>query len=109
MTVFDEKTDYSVAVELLGTGVWGGAGLDKLITFSGAGIAAFTAFMVRLPGGRYRLTLDPIDIGAGDVVAQMYRHLEATVRGQVEQWYFLHEDIPFVSGNEPAAGGKALQ
>ncbi len=105
LSVFDERTDYSVAVDLFATRVWGGAGLDKLVAFAGAGAAVFTAFMVRGDFGTYRLELDPLDSSRGDFVRQMYAHLQRRVRAHPEQWYFLHEEVPFVEGEFATAAG----
>ncbi|MBD3391506.1 MAG: hypothetical protein GF418_05615 [Chitinivibrionales bacterium] len=96
LSVFDEKTDYSVEVSLFGRKVWGGAGLDKLMAFAGADAAAFAAFMIRDAGEGYRLSLSELETGPAGFVRQMYAHLERVARAHPEQWYFLHEDIPFV-------------
>ena len=98
LSVFDEKTEYSIEVRLFDRVVWGGAGLDKLIAFAAAECAVFAAFMVRLADDRYRLELETVEAGAQSV-ARMYGHLEKHVRQHAEQWYFLHEDIPFVENS----------
>jgi lauroyl/myristoyl acyltransferase len=95
VSVFDEKTDYSVAVRLFGARVMGGAGLDRLVAFCGAQTAVFAAFMTRVDDTRYRLDLESVDGSGTAVVQAMYAHLESHVRHNPEQWYFLHEEIPF--------------
>ena len=97
LAVFDERTDYSIPVDFFKRKVWGGAGLDKLMRFAGESAAAFNAFMVRESKDNYTLKLDAIDTSDASPVHQMYKNLENVVRPHVEQWYFLHEEIPFVA------------
>jgi len=47
VSVFDEETDYSIPVPLMGKMVPGGAGLHKLIQFAGEQCAVCTAHCVR--------------------------------------------------------------
>jgi len=108
LTVFDEKTDYSVPVQLFSTQVWGGAGLDKLLTFCGVPTAVFAAFMVRLSGGKYRLDLEQVRGEPNDAITGMYARLEEKARRHTEQWYFLHEEIPFIDGTSPDSAGAAV-
>jgi hypothetical protein len=96
VTVFDEKTEYSRPVNLLGTRVWGGAGLDKLIRHSQAQLALFAGYMLRLEGDRYRFTVDPIALDQDDPIQALFDSLQQKVTGHLEQWYFLHEEVPFV-------------
>ena len=95
LSVFDEETSYSIPAKLFGRTVNGGAGLQNLIKFARAPLSVFCAFMVRLPEGRYRFDLVPVQ-QSDDTVASMYRALEAKLADNLEQWYFLHEEIPFV-------------
>jgi hypothetical protein len=100
LTVFDEKTDYSIPVTLFGKKIWGGAGLDKLIAFTGSNIALFSAFMIREDNGRYRLELTEIDLKGTQPVQILFDKLEKILENYFEQWYFLHEKIPFVPAQE---------
>jgi hypothetical protein len=100
LTVFDEKTDYSIPVTLFDKKLWGGAGLDKLIAFTGSKIALFTAFMIREDGGRYRLELIEIDLNGPKPVQSLFDNLEQILNRYFEQWYFLHEEIPFAQVQE---------
>jgi lauroyl/myristoyl acyltransferase len=96
ISVFDEETEYSIPVELFGKQVLGGAGLDRLLRFTNAPVSAFNAFVTRTGNGRYALTLLPIDLSLPDPVQSMFKNLERMVKQNPEQWYFLHEEIPFV-------------
>jgi lauroyl/myristoyl acyltransferase len=100
LSVFDEKTDYSVNVSLFGARLLGGAGLDKLIAFAGADTRAFMPFMVRIDDGRYRLELEQLDCSADTFVAHMYAGLQKYAESFTEQWYFLHEEIPFADDSD---------
>lgn len=100
MSVFDEKTPYSKPAELFGTSVWGGAGLDRMIAFANTPVDLYSAFMVRGDDGRYRFELYAISDQEPDQIAALYRILESVVREHPHQWYFLHEELPFIS--EPA-------
>jgi len=95
-TVFDEETGYSVPAQLFGRTVEGGAGLDKLLKFAGASATAFNVFMVRGGDNQYKMVLKKIDIEAENPIQQMYDNLEETLTEYLEQWYFLHEEIPFM-------------
>jgi len=94
-SVFDEKTEYSIPVRLFGRQVYGGAGLDRLLKFANTPVALFNAFMIRTGVNRYRLKLVDVAKNAPDPVIEMFRNLEQVVGDAVEQWYFLHEEIPF--------------
>ncbi len=96
LSVFDEETGYSTPAKLFGRTVQGGAGLQNLIKFARAPMSVFCAFMVRLPQGKYRFDLVPIP-QSDDTVSAMYAALERKLSDNLEQWYFLHEEIPFVN------------
>ncbi|MBN1757170.1 MAG: hypothetical protein JW863_02565 [Chitinispirillaceae bacterium] len=96
LSVFDEKTPYSRPVDLFGTRVWGGAGLDRMIAFANTPVDLYVAFMIRGDNDTYRLELHPVDETETDPVAAMYRVLESVVQRYPHQWYFLHEKLPFV-------------
>jgi lauroyl/myristoyl acyltransferase len=100
LTVFDEKTNYSIPVSLFGKKLWGGAGLDRLVKFSSAPIAVFAAFMVRTEKEfGYELRLAEIAPDGNNLIQNMYDALQDILRDHFEQWYFLHEQIPFVEEN----------
>jgi len=95
VSVFDERTEYSVPVSLLGRAVWGGAGLDRLMRLAGGRQRLCAAFMERTGDETYRLTTQEIT-GTDTPVQALVERLERMVRSHPEQWYFLHEKIPFV-------------
>jgi len=94
-TAFDEETPSSKPVKLFNRSVLGGAGLDKLLKIAGGNTSVFNAFMIRA-GENYRMQLLPIDITAENLIQQMYSNLQSVLEQYFEQWYFLHEKIPFV-------------
>jgi lauroyl/myristoyl acyltransferase len=96
LSVFDERTDYSMQVSLLGRTVWGGAGLDKLITFARAPHRLFAAFMVRTGTETYRLDLEDVPENSPAPIQALFERLQSTVLAHPEQWYFLHEEVPLV-------------
>jgi len=95
LAVFDEKTDYSIPVTLFNRKFWGGAGLNKLIAFTQRNIALYTVFMLRQNGGRYKLILHEIDSTGDNAVQKLYDSLADLLSEHLEQWYFLHEELPF--------------
>lgn len=98
LTVFDERTDYSIPVKLFSKEVWGGAGLDRLLRFTGTQVSVFNAYMIRTDSNKYQLKLMDVDITSENPVQNMFINLEKIVKENLEQWYFLHEEIPFVNG-----------
>lgn len=96
LAVFDEKTDYSIPVSLYNCKLWGGAGLHKLIAFTQRDITLFTTFMVRLKENRYKLVLTEIDKSNDNGVQMFYDSLSDLLNNYLEQWYFVHEELPFV-------------
>jgi lauroyl/myristoyl acyltransferase len=95
VSVFDEETEYSKPVSLFGRRVLGGAGLDRLLRFTGGNVRIFNAFVIRTGINRYSLRVMEIDAGSPDPVQDMYNNLHQVVINTLEQWYFLHEEIPF--------------
>jgi len=93
-TVFDEETPHSKPVKLFNRSVLGGAGLDRLIKLARGNVSVFNSFMIR-EGENYRMQLLPVDIKAENPVQQMYNNLQSVLEKHFEQWYFLHEEIPF--------------
>lgn len=96
VTVFDEETEHSKPVQLFGRTVKGGSGLDKLLRFTNTPVVVFNAFMVRGENHTYHLNLIQTDPADADLIQTMYRNLESIVSENIAQWYFLHEEIPFV-------------
>lgn len=97
ISIFDEKTEYSRKVSLFGSQIWGGAGIDRIIRFSGTDLDLFTIFMIRTTSGGYTLQIEKINRSdPGKVIDNLYTSLEAIVEKYPQQWYFLHEEIPFV-------------
>lgn len=96
LSVCDERTEYSVPVKLLGRDVWGGSGLDRLIKFARAPLSLFGAFMVRTGDERYRLVIREIPDSSTAPIQELFDVLGGVVSAHPEQWYFLHEEIPFV-------------
>ena len=93
-TAFDEETPHSKPVKLFNRSVLGGAGVDRLIKLAGGKVSVFNAFMIR-EGGNLRLQLLPVDINGENPIQQMYENLQSVLEKHFEQWYFLHEEIPF--------------
>jgi lauroyl/myristoyl acyltransferase len=93
-TVFDEETPHSKPVKLFNKNVLGGAGLDRLLKFAGAHVSVFNLFVIR-EGENFRMQLLPVDIKTKGFVQQMYNNLQGVLEKHFEQWYFLHEEIPF--------------
>jgi len=95
LAVFDEETEYSKPVALLGRQVKGGAGLHRILKFVNAPVRVVCACMVRTGDASYRLEARELPDN-GNPVDGMYAHLEQILANHLEQWYFLHEEIPFV-------------
>ena len=93
-TVFDEETAHSKPVKLFNRKVLGGAGLDRLLKFAHGDVTIFNSFMIR-EGENFKLQLMPVDITAEDIPQQMFNNLQSMLEKHLEQWYFLHEEIPF--------------
>jgi lauroyl/myristoyl acyltransferase len=96
LAVFDEKTNYSVPVSLFKKQVWGGAGLDRLVRFAQAGAAVWSAFAKRNDDETYEVRLFEHSGGGPQLVQALYDNLEPLCAARCAQWYFLHEEIPFV-------------
>ncbi len=100
VTVIDEKTPYSKPVELFGTKVWGGAGIDRLVMFCRAPMEIAAATMLRENNDLYSLSLKEIPLNKTNILQLIYDNLQSTISKHPEQWYFLHEDIPFVQESD---------
>ncbi|HUI93060.1 MAG TPA: hypothetical protein VLX68_12505 [Chitinivibrionales bacterium] len=96
LAVFDEKTNYSVPVSLFGKQVLGGAGLDRLVRFAREGSAVWSAFVVRSDSESYEVRLRRHKGDGPELIQSLYNGLEAVCAPHCAQWYFLHEEIPFV-------------
>jgi lauroyl/myristoyl acyltransferase len=101
VSVFDEKTDYSVPVTLRGRTLWGGAGLDRLLKFANAPVAVFAVFMVRTGDEQYHLAAEEVPAESSGAIQALFDSLQPVVENHPEQWYFLHEEIPFVDAGDP--------
>ena len=94
-TAFDEETPHSNPIKLFNRNVLGGAGLDKLLKFAKENVSVFNAFMIRI-NGNYKLHIMSVDSKGENPIQQMYDNLQSVLEKHFEQWYFLHEEIPFV-------------
>jgi len=94
-TVFDEETPHSVPVKLFNRNVRGGTGLEKLLKIARGHVSVFNSFMIR-EGDNYRIELLPVDINVENPAQKMYDNQQGVLDKYYEQWYFLHEEIPFV-------------
>jgi hypothetical protein len=94
--VFDEPTRYSTDVDLLGARIRGGAGIDRLISFLNAEVVIVAAFMTRTGNETYALNLSEITGFGRGLIQSIYARFETVCRPNLAQWYFLHEEIPFV-------------
>ena len=94
-SVFDEETPYSAESTLMGKKVWGGAGLDRLLKFTRKDVAIGTIFMLRTGEQKYKMKLVEIN-NDETAIQQMYDNLESVLKENLTDWYFLHEEIPFV-------------
>lgn len=104
ISIFDEDTNYSIPVTLLGKALKGGSGIDKLIAFSRAPLAACSAFMVREKNERYTLAVSRVADDHGAPVQALYDNLAKQLEHGLEQWYFLHEEIPFATDSATESG-----
>ncbi|HEX2958248.1 MAG TPA: hypothetical protein VHO70_15545 [Chitinispirillaceae bacterium] len=97
LSIFDERTEYSKKVTLFGTMIWGGAGIDRIIRYCGTDLDVFTIFTIRTTENSYRLHIEKIDTtDPAMIIGNLYQSLGNIVQKNPEQWYFLHEEIPFV-------------
>ena len=94
-TVFDEETPHSKPVKLFNKTVLGGTGFDKLLRIARGKVSVFNSFMIRT-GKNYKMHVLPLDIKDDNYVQQMYDNQQKVLEKHFEQWYFLHEEIPFV-------------
>ncbi len=97
LAVFDERTPYSVPVSLCGKQVWGGAGLHRIVRLAQDQTSVWTAFSVRSDGETYGLRLHELNGDDPAPVQSMYNDFESLLAHYMVQWYFLHEEIPFVT------------
>jgi lauroyl/myristoyl acyltransferase len=96
LAVFDEETPYNIPVTLFNKTFNGGSGLDKLIMYTQRNVTVFTAFMVRSGNNRYKLVLNEIDNSGKMAVQRLYDSLAGILADHLEQWYFLHEELPII-------------
>ncbi len=96
LAVFDEATPYNIPVTLFNKTFNGGSGLDKLIMYTQRNTAVYTAFMIRCGNDRYKLVLNEIDSSGKMAVQRLYDSLAKILADHLEQWYFLHEELPLI-------------
>jgi lauroyl/myristoyl acyltransferase len=96
LAVFDEPTPYNIEVTLGGRRIMGGAGLDKLAAFMNNNLTVVSACMIRTGDETYKLLLSEHDGGKNGLIQSLYGHFERVCLPLFPQWYFLHEEIPFV-------------
>ncbi|MCL2276726.1 MAG: hypothetical protein FWC21_02390 [Treponema sp.] len=94
-TVFDEETPHSIPVRLFNKKVLGGAGLDRLLKIAHRNVTILNVFMIRT-GDNIKMRLVPVDIKVENMAQVMFSNLQSVLEEHYEQWYFLHENIPFV-------------
>jgi lauroyl/myristoyl acyltransferase len=93
LSMFDEENPYSVPVSLLGRRLNGGAGLNRIMRFAGVPTALCAAFMVRRDDDRYQFVVNEIHDGS---IQGLYDALAKILTNHLAQWYFLHEEVPFL-------------
>ncbi len=92
MNVYDENNAYSRQVSLLGRRLWGGSGMDRILSrMDPRKVTAVTAFAVRVDDERFRIEVDEHDLASPDLVQDMFDSLGRRVSRNPEQWYFLQE------------------
>lgn len=92
MNVFDENNAFSREVELLGRRIWGGSGMDRILSsFDAARVDVVTPFLVRTGEDSFRLEIDRHSLDSDDVVQDMYASLGKRIAEHPDQWYFLQE------------------
>ena len=92
MNVYDENNAFSREVDLLGRRIWGGSGMDRIISsFDASRVDVVTPFLVRTGEDSFRLEMDRHSLDSPDVLQDMYASLAARVSRHPEQWYFLQE------------------
>jgi len=64
--------------------------------FTQRNIALFTAFMIRTGDDCYKLVLNEIDSSGKMAVQRLYDSLAEILAEHLEQWYFLHEELPLI-------------
>jgi len=96
LSVFDEQTGYSKPCLLFGRKVSGGAGLDRILRLSNAPAVLCAAFMVRTGEDQWRLRLQQVAGDSGEYIQELYNIASKVYEEHVDQWYFLHEEIPFI-------------
>jgi lauroyl/myristoyl acyltransferase len=92
MNVYDENNAFSREVELLGRRIWGGSGMDRILSsFDASRVEVVTPFLVRTGADSFRLEIDRHSLDSDDVVQDMYVSLGRRVAAHPDQWYFLQE------------------
>jgi lauroyl/myristoyl acyltransferase len=95
--VFDEPARYGAEVTLLNRRILGNAGLEKLVAFMNGAVTVVTAFMIRTKDETYELRCEELESTPAGLTQRMFGAFERECLPSLPQWYFLHEDIPFVT------------
>jgi len=95
--VFDEPARLGVDVSLLDRRILGGSGLEKLVAFMNGAVTVVTAFMIRTEDETYELRLSELESASEGLTQRMFGAFERECLPMLPQWYFLHEDISFVT------------
>jgi lauroyl/myristoyl acyltransferase len=96
LTVFDEKTNYSIPVNFFKNKIYGGAGINKLINLSQTDPFVFACFCLRKDDDTYEIIFKRISSKNENMIQEIYNIFEGYIIKNCNQWYFLHEEIPFV-------------
>jgi lauroyl/myristoyl acyltransferase len=92
MNVFDENNAFSREVDLLGTRIWGGSGMDRILSrMDPDKVVAATPFAIRTGDESYRIEIDMHDLRSVDIIQDMFDSLGRRVSANPDQWYFLQE------------------
>ena len=90
--VFDENNALCRPMDLLGTQVMGGTGMDLILKrFSDDQVTVVTPFLIRTSDETFRYEIDRHRLAAGDIIASFFGSLERRIKAHFEQWYFIHE------------------
>jgi lauroyl/myristoyl acyltransferase len=92
MNVFDENNAFSRQVSLLGRQIFGGSGMDRILSaFDAQRVDVVTPFAVRTGDESFRLEAERHSLDSEDVVQDMFDALGHRVEANPDQWYFLQE------------------
>jgi lauroyl/myristoyl acyltransferase len=90
--VFDENNEFCRPVPFMGTTVYGGSGMDKILnSFNDNRVVIVTPFLIRTGDDSFRYEVDRHYLKEGDIIESFYKSLEKRVIAYPAQWYFLAE------------------